>query len=128
MNKPIRYVYIAGAYSSSPDSNTDLAIGLGNHVLRHRFIPFVPHLSHFWEQRHPHTWQEWLDIDFWWILRCDALLWDREWIPDDSSGATKEVEFAKKHGIPVFYSLRELILHQQGIERAEIEAVRSLEP
>jgi hypothetical protein len=45
-----------------------------------------------------------MELDNEWVLRCDALLR----LPGESQGADAEVELAKKHGIPVFYSIEEL--------------------
>jgi hypothetical protein len=45
-----------------------------------------------------------LDYDLNWLAKCDAVLR----LPGASSGADREVEYAQKLGIPVFYSIEEI--------------------
>jgi hypothetical protein len=49
--------------------------------------------------------QDWLDMDFEIIRRCDAVLR----LPGESSGADAEVAHAESLGIPVFYDIAEVI-------------------
>ncbi len=93
------YVYIAGPYSQGDViENVGWAIDMGELLMDHGLIPFVPHLMHFWEFRYPHELDYWYAYDLAWLARCDCLLR----LPGESEGADKEVEFAKAHGIPVF--------------------------
>ena len=48
----------------------------------------------------------WLDGDLEILRRCDALICTYDW--EKSSGASAEVGFAVKHGIPVFRAIDEL--------------------
>lgn len=89
--------YVAGPYTSAPDANTDIAIAVGNVLLDAGFCPFVPHLSHFWEQRHPQDYERWLELDLAFLRECDFLVR----IPGESSGADSEVECCHAWGIPV---------------------------
>jgi len=95
-------IYIAGPYSSDPEGNTDEAIRIGNRVKDIGHTPFIPHLTHFWEQRHSRPYEEWLKYDLEWLECCQCLLR----FPGESSGADREVEYAKAHKpkpIPVYY-------------------------
>ena len=44
--------------------------------------------------------ERWMEYDYGWLAVCDALLR----LPGTSRGATREVRFANKRGIPVFYT------------------------
>jgi nucleoside 2-deoxyribosyltransferase len=101
MNWP-RYVYIAGPYTRpNPNHNVHATIKVADEVLAMGFIPYVPHLSHFWDTMSPHHYEDWMQLDFAWIARCDVLIR----LPGESSGADREVEHAKRLEIPVFYGL-----------------------
>lgn len=101
---PIR-VYVAGPYSSHPETGTNNAIDAGDMILALGFIPYVPHLSHFWDKRHPHSWETWMALDYHWLHLCNALLR----LPGDSRGADQEEVWARGANIPVFYSVEELV-------------------
>jgi hypothetical protein len=95
-------VYVAGPYTKpDPCINTKEACEVANKLCDLGFIPFVPHLSHLWHLITPKPYEWWLKYDLEWLKSCDALLR----FPGESSGADKEVEFAKELGIPVFHSL-----------------------
>jgi hypothetical protein len=100
-----RYVYVAGPISSDPLGNTHLALRVGAELMRVGFHPFIPHLSVLWQMVEPRPYEEWMKWDFAWIKRCDALLR----LYGESPGADREVAFAKEQGIPVFYSMADLL-------------------
>lgn len=101
----MKYVYVAGPYTNGdPVINTQKAIGMGEKLLALGYVPFIPHLSHLWHLISPHDYQYWMDLDSYWLFRCDALLR----LPGSSQGADLEVLAAKERGIPVYYSLDEL--------------------
>lgn len=101
--KPIR-VFMSGPYSSSPAANTDAAIAVAELLHSLGFVPFIPHLSHFWNERYPHPYADWLAYDLHWLRMCDAVFR----MPGDSSGADGEVAEARRIGIPVFTDIDEL--------------------
>lgn len=101
----IRYVYVAGPYSGDEEANTDQAIAAGEMILAGGYYPYVPHLSHFWHERHPHTYTEWLEFDMAWLARCDALVR----LPGESPGAEREVAFARSAAIPVFHGVEQFL-------------------
>ena len=104
--RSLRYVYLAGPLTKgSPFQNVKRAIEVGDNLLEHGFLPFIPHLTALWAMvAGDKPWNVWLDFDEKWLLKCDCLLR----IDGESPGADREVEFAKQAGIPVFYSLSDL--------------------
>jgi len=104
-----KIVYIAGPYTKGDVAmNVREAIMYAKKLLENGFIPFVPHLSHFWDMIFPKDHDEWLEYDLQILSRCDIVLR----IPGKSSGAKREIKEAKKLGIPVYDDLQELILKQ----------------
>jgi hypothetical protein len=94
-------VYIAGPYTTpDPVINTRNAIDAGMHLYgRGVAVPFIPHLTLFVHMLHPNP-----DVEFWYeydlhaVERCDLLLR----LPGQSTGADREVEYARSIGVPVF--------------------------
>jgi hypothetical protein len=105
-------VYVAGPYTSCPQGNTHLAMIAGNELLEKGHIPFIPHLSHYWDEIFPHHYEVWMKIDFAFVEVCEAMLR----LPGQSSGADREVALAEKLGIPVYYSIEEV---PNGIQTSE---------
>jgi len=105
-------IYVAGPYTSAPLDNTLTAIDAADNLLRLGYVPFIPHLSHFWDERHPHEYDEWLGWCIEWVKCCDAILR----LPGDSIGADIETELAAAIDIPVYESIEQL--HQAMQENA----------
>lgn len=98
-------VYLAGPYSKpDPCINTHNAIRTADELLALGYIPYVPHLTHFWHTVSPKPYRSWLDYDSAWLQVCDVVLR----LPGDSSGADEEVALAKKIGRPIVESISEL--------------------
>jgi len=98
-------IYISGPYTlPNPQRNVANAIKVADKVLEMGLIPFIPHLSYYWDEISPKDWKVWIDMDKAWLLACGAVLR----MPGESKGADLEVEWAKKHGIPVYTSFKEL--------------------
>lgn len=92
------FVYVSGPYSKGdPVANTAKAIQFGNWLLDHGYRPFVPHLSMYQHLLQARPWQEWLDVDFDWIAKCDVLIR----LPGESVGADAEIKHAIEIGVPV---------------------------
>jgi len=99
-------VYISGPYSNGDcGENVRVAMTVGDILMRAGFVPFIPHLAHFWHISFPHTYDEWLDWDLAWLSTCDCMLR----LPGQSPGADKEVAMARALRIPVYYSVEEVI-------------------
>jgi hypothetical protein len=79
------------------------------------YIPIVPHLSMLWHAITPKPYEFWLAYDLELLVLCNALLR----LPGESSGADKEVEYAKKRGLMIFYSLEEIVQWQYKHEKEE---------
>lgn len=113
--KKKKLIYIAGPLSSSGMGETNIrnAILVADKLYRYTnsLQGYVPHLSFFWSLIVPNiaTHEYWLEYDFNIILRCDALLR----IGGKSYGADKEVKFAIKNNIPVYYDIIKLI-HEEA--------------
>ena len=95
-----RYVYVAGPYTGNEEANVVRALDAATVLLRAGLFPYVPHLSHFWEDLHPHHYEVWMALDFGWVRRSDAVLR----LPGESKGADREVALASSLGLPVFHS------------------------
>jgi nucleoside 2-deoxyribosyltransferase len=98
-------VYVAGPYTANPEKCTHDAILQGDVLISLGFAPFIPHLSHYQHALYPRDYEDWMKLDFEWVSACDVLYR----LPGESSGADREVAFAKARGIPVVYSLSELL-------------------
>jgi len=96
---PLR-IYVAGPYTKGDQTvNVRNAIFAGNYCRLLGHIPFIPHLSMFWQILTPHD-----DVNFWyeydmeWLKVCDAVLL----IEGDSVGAEAEVAWAEANGLKVY--------------------------
>jgi hypothetical protein len=105
-----RHIYVAGPISSDPMGGARRAMEAGAELMAGGLVPFVPHLSILWEISHPRSYEEWMSWDFAWLSRCDALYR----VPGKSSGADREVEFARELGIPVFFEVVEAVAWARG--------------
>jgi hypothetical protein len=102
----MKKVYIAGPYSKGDrEFNVRQALIFAEHLTQLGFIPYVPHLSHFWDLQHPHDHKFWLDYDRHWLEVCACLLR----IPGESAGADQEMKWALDMGKPVFLDIESLV-------------------
>ena len=105
------YVYVAGPLSvGDVGGNVGYACGVGWALMQRGYVPYVPHLTHYWDQLAtsagflPRTWDQWLTYDERWLAKCDVVLR----LSGESRGADREELFARKNGIPVVYSRDDL--------------------
>ncbi len=106
-----KVVYVSGAISAPTawkvEQNVRRAEELSLEAWKTRRIaPICPHaMCRFYDGELPH--EVWLAGDLEVISRCDAVLV----VPgsEDSRGTRAEVAFASSAGVPVFYSLDELV-------------------
>lgn len=102
----IETVYIASPYSiGDRERNVAISIDCANALMDAGFYPFAPLLTHFWDLQHKRDYEDWLDYCLKWVARCDAVLR----IIGKSKGADTEVAKAIELGIPVFYSIKEIM-------------------
>jgi hypothetical protein len=110
----MRKVYIAGPITKGDHmANIRNGIDAANRLRDLGFFPFVPHLSAFWHYVHPRPYEDWMELDFVWLVECDALLR----LPGVSEGADREVAFALEHDIPVFIGVEELFVWSKEVQR-----------
>lgn len=104
-------VYVSGAIThGDPKANALIAIEYADVLLEMGFAPYLPHLDVFWNDVSSHEYEDWMKLDFAWIEVCNAVLR----IPGFSPGGDREVVFATGLGIPVFYTIEDLIYHFAG--------------
>ena len=100
-------VYLAAPYTV-PDAleGTNKAIHTGTAIQDSGHVTvYIPHLNLLWALvTGQHDYEYWLSYDMSFLARCDALFR----INGESRGADREVEFAEKNHIPVFYDVDEL--------------------
>lgn len=109
-------VYIASPYTNGDrEENIRFQIRIANELLDLGFYPFTPLLMHFHNLLYPRT--DWLKLDFVWLGQCDCVIrffTEYNGVKLDSPGADMEEELARKIGIPVFYSIEELLNYYKG--------------
>src|SRR5574343_1730456 len=92
-------IYVAGPYTKpDPLENTRKAIDAWNTLVEAGAVPIVPHLTLLTHLVYPKSVEFWYEYDLHLLARCDYLLR----LPGESAGADREVEFAKRAGIPIF--------------------------
>lgn len=92
------YVYVAGPISNDTIGSVRRAINVSRALDAGGCSCYVPHLSVLAEMVAPRDYEDWMELDFAWLKRCDALFR----LPGDSPGADREVEEARRLHIPVF--------------------------
>ena len=101
-------IYVSGPYTQGDVvKNTRLAIQYGDQLYNSGFIPYIPHLTHFWHLVFPRKWEDWIDMDKEWVLLCDGVFR----IKGPSKGADIECKLAEDNGIPIFYQFGDLLRH-----------------
>ena len=99
-------VYIASPYKKGDkEENVMRQISAFNLLVTHGFTPFAPNLGHYVDLHYPRPCTWWLEYDLKWLECCDALLR----LDGESNGADREVARAKELGIPVYYSVSEIL-------------------
>src|SRR6185437_10556498 len=108
-------VYIASPYSAPTQKarlkNVQKTMDAAIQLYYHGFAFICPNLMHYLDERatrigKPLNWTDFMVIDLCQLARCDALLF-----LGSSPGTEMELKFARQRNIPVFYSIEELILH-----------------
>lgn len=91
-------VYISGPYThGDPAENVKRAIDVADQIANAGHTVFIPHLTHYWHEQRPHSWEFWMRQDLEMLMRCDVLVR----IPGESRGADIEEQEAKSANIPV---------------------------
>lgn len=116
MSRPV--LYVAGPYSADPVICTRVALVTATAIYeRTEFVPFVPHLSHFWHLVTPMAYDSWLDIDLTILERCHAITR----LPGESPGADREVARAAQIGLPLldFAGFPQPVIHAHAYAMSE---------
>jgi hypothetical protein len=102
----MKRIYIASPYSRGDvAANVKRQIDVADILIASGYAPFVPLLSHFQHMIHPRPEEDWKRLDMEWLRGCSAVLR----LYGHSPGADAEVIEAERLGIPVYYSLDELL-------------------
>ncbi len=98
-------VYVASPYTEGDQAqNVYKALAAAEELIKNGFIPFIPHLYHFWHIVFFHEKVFWMDLDFEWLTKCDAV-----WVLGHSTGVVAEVGVAAANKVPIFYFLQHII-------------------
>jgi hypothetical protein len=109
--RPLR-IYIAGPYSAPTAAarlaNVTAAIDAAFVLLAKGHFPFIPHLTHFVDERAierqiPLDWEDYIRWDLAWLRQCEAFLY-----LGSSRGADIELQVAKDLGLMLFHSIEEV--------------------
>lgn len=104
-------VYIASPYTiGSKERNVMKQISVFHILAAHGHVPFAPLLGHYVDLVYPFSYDFWLKWGLEWMKTCDCVLR----LAGESPGADKEVAEAEKLGIPVYYSIGELLKNEIG--------------
>ena len=105
-------IYIAGPYTAHTKdevvANVKAAIDAGLELFARGHFPYVPHLTHYVDERANElgvalAWEDYIKWDLPWLEVCDALLYLRK-----SRGADLELEEAKKMGKQIFFTTKDV--------------------
>lgn len=110
-------IYIAAPYTPTPnsdeteESNAKSAMEIAYQVYRKGHIPFIPHLSHWWDiylkqNNSLVDYDDHIRIDLAILERCDAILITRG--ATTSNGVKIEKEFAETNGILIYWSVDDI--------------------
>lgn len=98
-------VFISSPYTvGDPAINVKFQMDTTDELLNLGFLPFTPLYSHFQHMVHPREYEDWMEIDFQWVERCDCLLR----LGGKSPGGDREVLLARQLQKPVFFTIKEL--------------------
>ena len=91
-------IYVAGPYSKGDVAlNVRKAMEVGMRFNDAGHYAVIPHFTHFLHMTFPRPYEYWLDLDNRIIPSCTAM----HRIEGESSGADKEINFAKKLGLKI---------------------------
>jgi hypothetical protein len=99
-------VYIASPYTKGDIAvNVKIQMDTANELMNAGICSYVPLLNHFLHMAHPRPAEDWYAMDKEWLVVCDAVLR----LPGESEGADAEMVLAQRSGIPVYYSIQEVV-------------------
>jgi hypothetical protein len=105
MSKRLK-VYISGPYTQGDvGANMHTHMRCALEIIDLGYAPVWPVCSHFLHMLSPRDYEVWMDVDLAWLEGCSVLLR----LPGYSPGGDREVKHAQSLGIPVVYSVAELV-------------------
>lgn len=107
MNKPL--VYIAGPYTKgNHNRNVHAHLDIFDRLLFSGVVtPIAPLLATLADLVNPQPYEKWMEYDLELLSHCDALL--ATFMNQESQGRDREIDYATKKDIPIFYSVDELV-------------------
>lgn len=93
------------------DANLEMGVLVAEWATREGIPVISPHANSR-EFTHGSEWAKCLGLDVTCLARCDFILALPGW--EKSTGCFVEVEFARRHRIPVFYTLAEVLCFVQS--------------
>jgi hypothetical protein len=88
--------------------NVQRAMEVGRALMEKGHSPFVPHLSHWWDEHctnagSPVTYEEWMAYDNEWLRQCECFFHIAS-----SPGADRELQWARDRGMTVYTRLEDV--------------------
>jgi len=108
-------IYLDGPLTGNEEANTRAAVVTAERLRKRGHFAYIPHLSNYQNQilqqlGYAPTYDQWLELDFEMIKRCDAMLF-----MDASPGAERERDYARKIGKPIFCNIEDLPANKEGL-------------
>jgi len=102
----VKRIYLASPYTKpDPAVNVRNAVLAADRIAKAGYAVFVPVLTHLWHMISPHDYEFWMTQDFAWIPACDAMVR----LAGESVGADREVDEARRLGVPVYFGVDDLL-------------------
>ena len=106
-------VYICSPYTNGDkEKNVEFQMEMADQLISLGFFPFTPLYYHFQHTYIPRYDSDWLKLDFVWLRLCDCIIRFKtiyEGKVLDSHGSDLEEEEARRIGIPVFYTIDDMV-------------------
>ena len=112
-------VYISGPITLGDwEHNLKQSLDAQRTLIDAGFAPMNPMLTGLipWANEVSH--EAWIDVDLPWVHNADCVLR----LDGESAGADEEVSWALTVGIPVFYSIADLIHHWNEMTEEEVKS------
>ncbi len=106
----MKSIYIAGAYTADTREGEDVniyeAAKVAMYYIHQGWSVFCPHtmtsiIDREFNQNKEVTWEKWMEIDIYWLVKCDAIHMVSGW--QNSKGACMEHTIAKALGKEIYY-------------------------
>jgi hypothetical protein len=116
---PRPLIYVAGPLTAdTPEEralNVARAIDVAEQLYKLGWAPVVPHTQgEAWQARHPHHYEEWMELCRAWLRPCQALFR----MAGGSPGAKREEVWAHELYIPVLFTMETAAKQIEALEVA----------